>query len=248
MVAWKSAMLRAALSDSDTGAVRGSTIRLVPQLMSPPCALLPPLPVLMVTLLPPSSAAAMVAVFKLAASSVVLKLGPPVTLVSSTWSLMKMSFGSSNHCPARPRGASVATAGGRASSQPPEVSMKPPSPPAAPPRALRLPKARVARSLQRMMRPPSPLAVASARMRASGPKYTACELRRLASRPCRPPPTKACPPPPAPDTSTRAVPAKATFWPSRVTVPPRPTPPTPPVASTSPLSMDVPALPLSTLT
>ena len=41
--------------------------------------------------------------------------------------------------PALPIGASVRTDAGRASSQPPEVSMKPPSPPAAPPRALSVP-------------------------------------------------------------------------------------------------------------
>ena len=83
---------------------------------------------------------------------------------------MVMLYGSSNHVPERPIGAAVSTIAGRASSQPPDVSMNPPSPPSGPPRTLKLPKARVASSLHRMTRPPLPDTVASARMLAPGAK------------------------------------------------------------------------------
>ena len=148
----------------------------------------PPLapPVEIVTL-PLANADAMVAELIDEPLALAVKFGSnPVLLATS---LMVMSYGSSSQVPERPRGAAVSTLAGRASSQPPEVSMNPPSPPSTPPRTLRLPKARVDLSLHRITRPPSPAAVASATMLACGPKYTAWAFGTVGSLPCSPPPT-----------------------------------------------------------
>ena len=75
----------------------------------------------------------------LALPLLVLKSGPALMPVSVTLLLISRSSGSISHWPARPGAALVCTASGRASIQPPDVSMKPPLPPWAPPRALKLP-------------------------------------------------------------------------------------------------------------
>ena len=144
----------------------------------PPPDTLPAL-VVTLTLLPAFSAAARVLVSRRAwpLEVLVLKSGPPTMPRSLVPLVIRMSSGSSSQLPARPRGALVCTACGRASSQPPEVSMKPPSPPSGPPRALKLPYTRVARSPHSTTRPPSPAAVASAAMRAPGAMNTASALR-----------------------------------------------------------------------
>ena len=95
--------------------------------------------VLTLTLLLALSAASSVAVLSTATLPLLVKLGPPLIRLSTAPLVMTMSCGSSSHWPLRPAGASVRSDAGRASSQPPEVSMKPPSPPSAPPRALKLP-------------------------------------------------------------------------------------------------------------
>ncbi len=127
-----------------------------------------PVPVDTTTCVPVFSAALSVAEVMTAGEALAVKLAlKPVSLPAL---LMVRSYGSSSQVPERPFGAAVSTRAGRASSQPPDVSMKPPSPPSGPPRTLRLPKARVALSLHRMMRPPSPVAVASAATLAVGAK------------------------------------------------------------------------------
>ena len=130
-------MLRCAFKLRLTGLL-GSGRRLALSMRISP---LPPRPslVLTVTLLLVFSAASSVAVLSTATLPVLRKSGLPVIRLSWTSLVMTMSCGSSNHWPWRPAVASVRTEAGRASSQPPEVSMKPPSPPSAPPRALRLP-------------------------------------------------------------------------------------------------------------
>ena len=180
-------------------------------------------PVDTMTSVPAFRAAAMVAVDSSALGPVAvndaskLELGPKSEIV--------MLYGSSSHVPARPSGADRSIASGRASSQPPEVSMKPPLPPAAPPRALKLPKARVAASLHRMILPPSPEPRASAVMLASRPKNTARAFGTDASLPSCPPPSNTSPPLPWPETSTRAPSSTPISRPSSRTCPPLPVSP-----------------------
>ncbi len=136
-VAPSSTMLRSASSVNDTGDVGATSTVAFSIRMSP--ASKPLDEVLMLTLLPASSAASIVEVRIVALLPMAKKSGPPPMLLSPSVSLIVMSHGSSSHRPARPRAASVRTWAGRASSQPPEVSMKPPLPPKAPPRALSAP-------------------------------------------------------------------------------------------------------------
>ena len=95
--------------------------------------------VVTVTLVLPFSADSMLAVLSTAVPPVPMKLGPALTWLLGAPLVMIRSSGSSSHWPARPAGESVRSDTGCASSQPPEVSMKPPSPPNGPPRALSVP-------------------------------------------------------------------------------------------------------------
>ena len=119
----------------------GATLRKASRSVMSPLPSLPALSlVVMVTLLLAFSAWLMVKVLRVAPSPLVLKSGPaPMAKSPSTPLLISRSSGSISHWPARPAGAPVSTNFGRRSIQPPDVSMKPPSPPSAPPRALRLP-------------------------------------------------------------------------------------------------------------
>ena len=162
-------MSRCALKLRLTAAGGAALIFAPDMMMSPPSLFVPAAAVVRLTLVPALSTATMVPVKMNAASLVVVNAGPAEMCCWVPASPTCRSLGSSSHRPARPRGAAALTAAGRASSQPPEVSMKPPSPPNGPPRAEKSPKARVARSLQTMMRPPSPCTVASASSRAPAP-------------------------------------------------------------------------------
>ena len=137
MVEKSTVMLRWAFSVRLTGLPGAGRSVALSMRMSP----WPPVPslVLTLTLLLAFSAASSVAVLKTATLPLLRKSGAPMIRRSWASLVMTMSCGSSSHWPWRPAGASVRTEAGRASSQPPEVSMKPPSPPSAPPRALRLP-------------------------------------------------------------------------------------------------------------
>ncbi len=135
ILAPKNSMSRSALSVKVTGS-DSSTLRSAPenQKMSP--GSLPPMAaVVRLTLFPASSALWMVPTQMNAESPVVVKSGPPLMLESKPEPSMYRSFGSINHSPGLPRGAVASMEAGRASIQPPDVSMKPPSPPCAPPRA-----------------------------------------------------------------------------------------------------------------
>ncbi len=102
-----------------------------------PAAGLPPVPVVMVTLVPPSSAALMSpsCTVELASGS----KGLPVRLPEAVPCAMVTSYGSITHEPAVPIGAEASTRRPSSSKCGAEVSMVPPLPPALPPRADRLP-------------------------------------------------------------------------------------------------------------
>ena len=124
--------------------------------MSPLCALVPALPVVMVTLMPLFSAAWIVATVINDESLVVVKFGLPVTLVSDPAVWIVTLFGSSNHKPPLPRGALASAACATSSMCLPEVSMLPPLPPSAPPRAAIFPYTRAVSLAHTTTRPPLP--------------------------------------------------------------------------------------------
>ena len=136
-------MLLWAVSVSETSVALVVVMALL-SVMSPACA--PPRLVVMVTLMPALSAACMVATVTTDESAVVVMLvveGPLTTLTfASAVVLIVTLFGSSSHWPAFPPLPAPASA-----NQPsamsrcclPEVSIFPPSPPKAPPRAAILP-------------------------------------------------------------------------------------------------------------
>ena len=154
----------------DTGGLPGALVHeiAVSTVMSP-LPVPPVLAVMMVTLLPAVSADTMSATFTLA----VLALGSGVKtlplrlppLVAAP--VMVTSAGSSSHRPAAPWGAEALTLIPATSSQWPEVSIRPPLPPCAPPRALMRPWARVVSLAHSTTVPPRPVLMASALMRAS---------------------------------------------------------------------------------
>ena len=190
--------------------------------MSPSCV--PSLPVVMLTLVPASRRLVMSELRTTLSSWLGVKtLGstaeksPVVGPVPS----MVMLRGSSSQVPARPLLA--------AASMPepsterwflPEVSIRPPSPPCAPPRAEMLAKVRVVSSLQRMTVPPSPRWVASARMVVPELATVIWELPWSAIwRPWKSPPMRTRPPPSAPETSSVVL-NRAMRWPVTSIVPP----------------------------
>ena len=105
--------------------------------MSPFCPLVPALPVVMVTLMPALSAFWIVATVMMAESAVVemVEGGVPVTLLSGPVVWIVTLFGSSSHKPPLPFGALASATRVTSNMRLPEVSMLPPSPPKAPPRA-----------------------------------------------------------------------------------------------------------------
>ena len=111
-----------------------------PIVMSPKPSCAPP-PVTTRTSAPPFSALASVAVVSVERAPADVNTGPvpPATAMSWPISTISRSYGSSSHCPGWPKRAPRSIAAGCASSQPPEVSTKPPLPPALPPRALKRP-------------------------------------------------------------------------------------------------------------
>ena len=101
----------------------------------------------------------------------------------------------------------------------PEVSTKPPLPPAAPPRASILPLKLVLLSAQTTTLPPFPTSVALALMLA--PELTTVWLAvGTPPWPCRSPPTSTVPPPAVPDASMAALPKRPTRLPKISTEPP----------------------------
>ena len=134
--------------------------------MSPdPEPLRPVFSVLTVTLL---SAKAVTRSVTLMLAALTPELGantPPVPVASGVASTeIGMSAGSSSQVPMCPRGARVSTRKPPTSSHWPEVSIKPPSPPCAPPRADTWPSARVLPSAHSTTCPPSPCSRALASM------------------------------------------------------------------------------------
>ena len=151
--------------------------------MLPACVLAPPAPVVTTTLVPAFSAVWMLAVVTMAASFVLVKFGAAVTLVSAPASWIVMSLGSSSHVPPWPRAALALASIPDTSSQRPEVSTRPPSPPWAPPRAVRRPWARVVSLAHSTMLPPLPLDSASALMAESALMNVADAFCRVGLRP-----------------------------------------------------------------
>ena len=124
-------------------------------------------PVLMVTLVPALRAVLIVPALIVELEFADVKVwGFPLTSVPVPPMSIVISKGSSNQVPARPAGAEASAAWLTASSRLPEVSMKPPSPPSAPPRALKFPCTLAVSSAQTTTVPPWPWAVASARSSA----------------------------------------------------------------------------------
>ena len=137
------AMLLCAESVSDTSVALVVLMALL-IVMSPFCA--PPRLVVMVTLMPLFSAFSMVATVTTDESAVVVMLvvGGPLTMLTlaSAVVVIVTLFGSSSHCPALPPLSAPASANHPSAMSRcclPEVSMFPPSPPSAPPRAAILP-------------------------------------------------------------------------------------------------------------
>ena len=157
----------------------------------------PPALVVMVTLVPALRAASIVATVTMAASPVVEMVpgGVPVTLLSGPVVWMVTLFGSSSHRPPVPWGALASAARVTSSMRLPEVSMRPPSPPQAPPRALILPSTRAVSSAHTTTLPPLPRAVALAISCALAARVVNCALRMSGLSPCQSPPTRISPPP-----------------------------------------------------
>ena len=105
--------------------------------ISPFCALVPALPVVIVTLMPLLRADCIVATVMMAESLVVeiVAGGVPLTLVSDPKFRIVTLFGSSSHKPPLPLGALASATCVTSSICLPEVSIWPPSPPSTPPRA-----------------------------------------------------------------------------------------------------------------
>ena len=169
---------------------------------------------------------------------------PPARLLLSTapvtsppLAAMVKSCGSINQSPLRPCGAKVST---RVPSSmwtcSPEVSMLPPLPPRAPPRALKPPAMLLAWLLHTAMEPPSPDCVASACNDAPASTVVLAACGRP-SPPRAPPPTRMLPPPCAPEASTLP-PTSTSRSESSCTLPP-----CTPLASMAPLSTVLPPLP-----
>ena len=109
---------------------------------------------------------------------------PPVAVASVVAAPeIVMSAGSSSQVPICPSGARVSTCSPATSSHWPEVSIKPPSPPFAPPRADTWPSARVLPSDHNTTCPPSPCSRALASMVAPALMYTAWACGTAGSRP-----------------------------------------------------------------
>ena len=170
---------------------------------------------------------------------VLLKLIP----VSSAFTLIVISVGSSSKVPVTPNGARVSTRPLKAKVCLPDVSTKPPSPPFAPPRAAMLPWKVVLPSDQTTTWPPLPLSVALALMRALAPT-TVWLAVGTSPAPCSAPPTSTVPPPAAPNASIVALPKRPTRSPSTLMSPPR-SPVAAPLASSLPETWVIPLLPPS---
>ena len=164
-----------------------------------------------------------------------------VPLMSPPEAAIVKSVGSSNHVPAFPYGASVLT---RVLSEIdrclPEVSMNPPLPEVAPPRAVRMPATDVSPSDQTAILPPLPELIASALMLDSAPIMVA-KAFCCGPAPWKLPPASTVPPPVVPDASILAV-IRPTRLPSSWTVPPLPATSPVPLASIVP---DTSVVPLS---
>ena len=130
--------------------------------MLPNWPLVPALALVTVTEVPAFSAVWMLAVVTIALSLLDTKLGLALTLVSLPPLWIVTLFGSSNHWPATPRGAAASASPVACRLSLLLVSMNPPSPPLAPPRADSVPAKPVYSSDQTMILPPWPLSVASA--------------------------------------------------------------------------------------
>ncbi len=138
-------------------------------------------------------------------------------------SLSVTLVGSSSHMPPLPAGADVSTKAGLSTKRrfSPEVSTNPPSPPAAPPLAVIVPKNPVIPSAQTITFPPSPAAVASALIVVSASTTVRRAFCTSGFAPWKSPPTRTSPPPSAPEASMSA-PFRATFSPRTLTSPPLP--------------------------
>ena len=116
-----------------------------------------------------------------------------VTMALASVASMVMSTGSISQSPALPCAAPASMRmPSRKLTVAAEVSMKPPSPPLAPPRARMVPPKSVrpsARLANSTALPPLPLSVALTSMRAPFSMTVELALRIAASRPWRPPPT-----------------------------------------------------------
>ena len=124
--------------------------------ISPACA--PPALVVMVTLIPLLSADWIVATVMIAESPVVEMVpgGVPVTLKSGPVVWIVALLGSSSHKPPLPLGALASATCVTSSMRLPDVSILPPSPPSAPPRAAIFPYTRAVSLAHTTTRPPLP--------------------------------------------------------------------------------------------
>ena len=142
VMAWFTFTSRAAFRVSVVGAVQVNAALTV---MSPePTPVRPVLVVLTVTLLPPKAVTKSPTLMLAALTVEFGENTPPVSVASVVAEPeIVMSAGSSSQVPICPSGARVSARSPPTSSLWPEVSIKPPSPPIAPPRAETRPSARV---------------------------------------------------------------------------------------------------------
>ena len=125
-----------------------------------------------------------------------------------TVSLTMMFCGSISNSPLAPAVARRSTVPKTSSAPWPEISTKPPLPPAGPPRAESAPYISVRSSELMTSMPPSPAPVASARI--SAPRSTTVVRAMVWLRPRPVVPTSTVPPPAPPEASMRAVPPTVT--------------------------------------
>ena len=140
--------------------VVSSTSSAALRVMSP--SWLPPAAVCTVTLWPPESAAVSRSMPSRALSPVLVKGSAAGMLVLPLPATISMSWGSMSQWPPLPAGAVVSGVRRIANDRRPEVSTKPPSPPAGPPRALKRPWTFAKPLANTTTLPPSPEASASA--------------------------------------------------------------------------------------
>ena len=130
---------------------------------------------------------------------------PPTCLLSLVMvSLMVISRGSRRMSPCLPCTAPTSTKPRKASLSLPDTSTWPPSPPAAPPRAVMAPSKRVSWFDHTTTSPPAPCWRALAVMRAPATTVVLSALATLRSWPCQSPPMRTSPPAVAPLASIAA--------------------------------------------